>query len=74
MIRFDPPLPVLIRHGEDEWRNAMAHVLIDYGYEHDLCWVTFEDVSGECWTVRNQDIRLRPNITVGRLPVKGKVT
>jgi hypothetical protein len=60
MLRLDPPLPVVTPRGK-----ALAHVLIDYGAEHDLCWVCFQ-VDGECWTWRNQDIRAETNVTFGR--------
>jgi hypothetical protein len=60
MLRLDPPLPVVTPQGK-----GLAHVLIDYGAEHDLCWVVFQD-SGECWTWRNQDIRAEKNVTFGR--------
>lgn len=65
MLRLDPPLPVFIRLRE-EWHKAMAHVLIDYGYEFDLAWVVFIDRTGECWTMHNRDVRLQENITAGR--------
>jgi len=60
MLQLDPPLPVVAPAGK-----ALAHVLIDYGAEHDLLWVCFQD-NGECWTWRNQDIRAEKNITFGR--------
>jgi len=60
MIQLNPPIPVKTPNGE-----ALAHVLIDYGAEYDLLWVCFE-ISGECWTWRNQDIRPQTNITFGR--------
>jgi hypothetical protein len=46
--------------------RALAHFLIDYGPEHDLMWVCFQDDSGECWTWENADIRARVNQTLGR--------
>lgn len=67
MIRLDPPLPVLLRRGT-AWAKGMAHVLIDYGYEHDLMFVCFVDDTRECWTVRTQDIRSQDNISAGRHP------
>lgn len=45
---------------------AMAHLVIDYGMDHDLQWVTFIVETGECWTFRNQDVRLVDNETMGR--------
>ena len=60
MTQLNPPLPLITPKGK-----ALAHFLIDYGPEHDLLWVCFEE-NGECWTWRNQDIRAEKNITFGR--------
>lgn len=60
MIQLNPPLPIMTPKGK-----ALAHVLIDYGPEHDLLWVCFQE-DGECWTWRNQDIRADNNVTFGR--------
>ena len=62
MIRLDPPLPLDTPKGK-----AMAHFLIDYGVEHHLCWVCFQNETGECWTWSNKDVRLEANPTMGRL-------
>ena len=62
MLQLDPPMPVVTPKG-----NAMAHVLIDYGPEHNLFWVCFQDATGECWTWANKDIRAQSNITLGRV-------
>ena len=67
LLQLEPPLPLLVRHN-DGWVKGMAHILIDYGYEFDLCWIVFLDDSRECWTVRNQDVRAQDNITAGRMP------
>jgi len=61
IIRIDPPLPLETPKGK-----GMAHFLIDYGIEHDLMWVCFINQTGECWTWRNNDIKLEKNITMGR--------
>ena len=63
MLQLDPPLPVTTPRGD-----ALAHVLIDYGAEHDLLWVTFQD-NGQCWTWRNSEIRALKNVTMGRANV-----
>jgi len=60
MLRLDPPLPVQTPRGP-----GLAHVLIDYGAEHDLVWVVFQ-ADGECWSWRNQDVRAQANVTMGR--------
>ena len=61
MIRIDPPLPFDTPKGP-----AMAHFVIDYGPEHHLLWVCFQDDSGECWTWCNKDVRLQHNLSMGR--------
>ena len=60
MLQLNPPLPVTTPKGA-----GLAHVLIDYGAEHDLVWVVFQD-TGECGSWRNQEIRAQANITMGR--------
>jgi hypothetical protein len=59
--QLNPPIPVDTPMGE-----GLAHVLIDYGIEHDLYWVVFLRCNKECWTYSNRDIRALKNITVGR--------
>ena len=60
MLQLNPPIPVTTPRG-----NALAQVLIDYGVEHDLVFVCFQN-DGEIWCWRNQDIRAQTNITYGR--------
>jgi hypothetical protein len=64
VTRLEPPIPLVTPKGK-----AMAHFLIDYGFEHHLFWVCFQDVSGECWTWTNAEIRLQPNLSAGRMAV-----
>ena len=64
ILQLNPPLPILTPKG-----SALAHFLIDYGLEHDLIWVAFQDETGECWSYSNPDIRAQQNITMGRLDV-----
>lgn len=61
ILQLDPPIPVDTPKG-----SAMAALLIDYGPEFDLLWVTFADETGECWTWPNPKIRARKNVTLGR--------
>ena len=61
ITRIEPPIPVTTPKGK-----AMAIAWLDYGMEHDLMWVCFQDDTGECWTWENADIRARVNITIGR--------
>jgi hypothetical protein len=67
ILQLDPPIPVLVK-GRDGWVKGMAHLLLDYGFEHDLKWVVFADESRECWTAENKNIRAQENITAGRMP------
>lgn len=61
MIQINPTIPVITPKG-----HALAHFLIDYGIEHNLFWVCFQDNTGECWIWSNKDIRAQKNITHGR--------
>ena len=61
ILQLDPPIPLDTPNGA-----GMAHLVLDPGIEHDLQWVVFIDASGACWTYRNRDVRLRPNITMNR--------
>lgn len=61
ILQLNPPLPIITPKGK-----ALAHFLIDEGIEHHLKWVCFCDVTGECWTFSNPDIRAQSNITYGR--------
>ena len=63
IVQLNPPIPLETPKGK-----GFAHFLLDYSQEHDLCWVTFLDESGECWTFRNSEIRIQHNITMGRRP------
>lgn len=61
ITRIDPPIPLKTPKGK-----ALAHFIIDYGIEHDLMWICFQNDTGECWSWRNKDIRADENITIGR--------
>ena len=61
LLQLNPPLPLVTPKGK-----AWAHVLIDYGQEHDLLWVCFQDDTNECWTWNNRDIKIQENITMNR--------
>jgi hypothetical protein len=60
MLQLNPPLPVKTPKGD-----AWATVLIDYGPQWDLLWVTFIEATGECWSFQNSDIRQDKNYTYG---------
>lgn len=61
ITQLNPPLPLITPKGK-----GWAHFLIDYGVEHDLLWVVFQDDTGECWSWLNRDIKLQNNITLNR--------
>lgn len=61
IIQLNPAIPVTTPKGA-----ALAHALIDEGLEHDIKWICFLDINGECWTFKNQYIRAQKNITHGR--------
>lgn len=62
ILQLNPPIPVETPKGP-----GMAHLVIDYGIEHNLFWVVFIDKTGECWTYPNMDIRAQKNVTLGRV-------
>lgn len=64
MLQLNPPIPVETPKG-----RGVAQVLIYYGLEHNLIWVTALDDSGQVWCFQNKDIRLQKNITSGRCNV-----
>lgn len=60
ILQLDPPLSMTSPRGD-----CLALFLLDYGMEQDLYWICFMDDTGECWTFRNAEIRLMPNISYG---------
>lgn len=62
LLQLDPPIPLDTPKG-----SALAHILIDYGPEHDLMWVCFNDADGQCWTWPNTKVRGVKNISIGRV-------
>ena len=63
ITQLNPPLPLQTPKG-----SALAHLVIDYGPEHNLIWVCFIDETGECWSYDNKHVRAQKNITMGRIP------
>jgi len=59
IIQLDPTIPLETPQGK-----AKAHFLIDYGQEHHLLWVCFQDDTGECWSWTNGQVRLQENISM----------
>lgn len=62
ILQLNPPIPLDTPKGP-----ALAHMVIDYGPEHNLLWVCFGDNDGECWTWDNSNVRAQKNITMGRM-------
>jgi hypothetical protein len=62
IIQLNPTIPVVTPKGP-----GFAHLMIDYGEEHNLLWVVFQDETGECWTWPNREIRAQKNISMGRM-------
>jgi hypothetical protein len=60
ILQLDPPMSLITPKGD-----AWAVLVIDYGLEHHLLWVCFQDDTGECWTWANPDVRAPANITIG---------
>ncbi len=63
LLQLDPPIPIYIPSRQ---QTGLAHILIDYGCEHHLVWVVATDQGGEVWSVKNPDVRLQTNFTMGR--------
>jgi len=62
IMQLNPALPVVTPKG-----SGLAHIVLDYGVEHNLIWTVFLDSNGECWSFDNKDIRAAKNITMGRV-------
>ena len=62
LLQLNPPIPIYTPKGK-----AVAHILIDYGIEFDLVWVSFNHTDGQCWCWSNKDITIDKNITIGRV-------
>jgi hypothetical protein len=61
MLQLNPPLPVVV-----DGRKGMAILVIDYGVEFDLFFVTAMDDTGELWCINNKLLRMQDNWTMGR--------
>lgn len=61
MLQLNPPIPLETPKGK-----ATAHMVIDYGPEYSLIFVTFINETGECWMFRQPEVRLAANLTFGR--------
>lgn len=61
LLQLNPALPLKTPKGK-----GWAHFLIDYSQEHNLLWVIFLEENGECWTFPNSEVRMVPNLSLGR--------
>lgn len=69
ILQLNPPIPLNTPRGE-----GLAHLVTDYGPEHDLMWTVFINETGECWTYSNREVRAVKNITMGRTLEKEKIS
>ena len=61
ITRLDPPIWVMTPLGE-----ADVEFLIDRGPEHHVQWICWVHKTGECWSLRNTEVRRITNVTMGR--------
>jgi hypothetical protein len=66
-----PKSPMIHQLNPPLWLNtpkglSLCHFMIDYGLDSDIVWVCFQHDTGECWSWENKDVRIAPNVTVGR--------
>jgi len=61
MLQLNPQIPVSTPHGK-----GLAQVLIDYGPEHDIVWVVFQNDTAEIWCWNNKHVKAQNNITFDR--------
>jgi hypothetical protein len=62
MLQLNPTLPI-IRVSDN--MKGYAFLVIDYSQEHDLMFTCAMN-NGEIWTLKNIEIRVEENITLGR--------
>jgi hypothetical protein len=60
MLRLDPPIFLKTEKGE-----GLCHVLLNYGAETDLHWVTFLE-TGQVWACPNHAVRAVRNWSFDR--------
>lgn len=73
ILQLNPPLWLETPHGE-----ALAHIVINHGPEHELLWVCFNTEDGQCWCWQNSRVRATRNVMMGRVnpekPVRTKLS
>ena len=60
LLQLNPPIWLDTPKG-----RGLAHLVIDYGPDHDLLWTVFLKETGESWTFPNREIRYDRNATLG---------
>jgi hypothetical protein len=60
MLQLNPSIPMMTPRGP-----GFAILCLDYSQEHDLIWCVALTESGEMWCLRNQDVRIDKNYTLG---------
>src|SRR3954451_14150432 len=61
MLQLNSSIPMMTPRGP-----GFAILCLDYSQEHDLIWCVALTESGEMWCLRNQDVRIDKNYTLGR--------
>jgi hypothetical protein len=62
VLQLAPPIPI-----ETPIGPGLAHLVTDYGPEHNRIWTVADDLTGQCWDWPNPKIRFQKNITMGRM-------
>jgi hypothetical protein len=62
MLQLNPMLPI---YRISDSTKGYAFLVIDYSQEHDLMFTCAME-NGEIWTLKNSEIRIEKNITLGR--------
>ena len=57
-LQLNPLFPLETPKGK-----AMAHVMLDYGFEHYVYFLCFIDETGEPWIFDQRQVRMQANIT-----------
>lgn len=60
LVQLDPPIWL-----DTDLGKGLAHLVIDYGPDHDLLWVVFLKETRQCWTFPNSRVRYDVNATLG---------
>jgi hypothetical protein len=62
VLQLNPTIPI-VRISDN--MKGYAFLVIDYSQEHDLMFTCAMN-NGEIWTLKNGEIRMEQNITLGR--------